>query len=90
MASLWAALQEWFLQVLSSLGFRNKSGTVVVIGLDNAGKTTLLHRAITDKVYVWMCVVYYLFSFAWACTDVRAHINVFHLFLHAHYALSRF
>jgi signal recognition particle receptor subunit beta len=53
MAALMDWLRSWFEQLLFTLGFASKQGTIVLLGLDNAGKTTLLHRLKTGRVDVF-------------------------------------
>eukprot|EP00742_Colponemidia_sp_Colp-10_P002739 GILJ01002929.1.p1 GENE.GILJ01002929.1~~GILJ01002929.1.p1 ORF type:complete len:185 (+),score=12.97 GILJ01002929.1:48-602(+) len=49
-----SGLRDLFYSLLSKLGFLNKNASIVLLGLDNAGKTTLLYKLKTNKMLTFV------------------------------------
>jgi GTP-binding protein SAR1 len=50
LSALWSSVSSLVSRLLETLGLQGKEGSIILLGLDNAGKTTLLHRLQTDTI----------------------------------------
>jgi len=51
MISVLSYLKDLITSLLQSFGLYQKNGTILLLGLDNAGKTTFLHKLKTNSIY---------------------------------------
>jgi GTP-binding protein SAR1 len=51
MSSIITYIQSFITNILTALGLTHKKGTILFLGLDNAGKTTLLHKLKTNSLF---------------------------------------
>ena len=51
MSSIISYIKDFFKSLLQSFGLYQKQGTILLLGLDNAGKTTFLHKLKTNSIY---------------------------------------